>query len=48
MNQMLNFVIGISWLHGLKILSDVNVPEKKANGDKIEEVERPTYIKLYL
>ena len=45
---MLNFVIGISWLYGLKILSDVNVPEKKANGDKIEEVERPTYIKLYL
>lgn len=31
-----------------EILLGVNVPEKKANGDKIEEVERPTYIKLYL
>ena len=48
MNRMINFVIGISWLYGLKILLDVNVPKQKANGDKIEEVERPTYIKLYL
>lgn len=31
-----------------EILLDVNVPKQKANGDKIEEVERPTYIKLYL
>lgn len=30
-----------------EILLDVNVPEKKANGDKIEGVERPTYIKQY-
>ena len=28
-----------------EILLDVNMPEKKAKGDKIEEVERPTYIK---
>lgn len=30
-----------------EILLDVNVPEQKASGDKIEEVERPTYIKQY-
>ena len=31
-----------------EILLDVKVPEQKANGDKVEEVERPAYIKQYL